>query len=339
MVGKPSARPRLAPCTTRPRTLYGRPRSRAAASTSPARRRFRMRVELTIAPSIWIGVTTSTTKPSRLPRALSFSTSPSARRPKWKSGPTTMRRTSQAPRTRSMNSSAESFANASSKRKTTTASAPAFRRSLARSMTSESADAGAPGASAWIGSGPANAARHAPSSARREEGHRREHRGDEPQVVPLEIPSEEEECEQRERVAGEERRDGGPLPEPDEPPHRDGRGDRDLDRGEREVRLPVRDEPECEEDRREAHPRDRVRPRGAARVVAHHVVVESPEVIREEWDEGGEQEERGGPRRHERRDGLAKVARPFRRDQIDRHERQEDEGVKLGRARGRERER
>src|SRR5207302_4750909 len=135
------------------------------------------------------------------------------------------------------------------------------------------------------------------NSARREERDRREHRRDESKVVALEVPSEEEEREQRERVAGEECRDGRPLPEPDEPPHRDGRGDRDLDRSEREVRLPVRDEPEREEDRREAHTRYRVRPGGAARVIADDIVVESPEVIRQERDEGGEQEERGRPRR------------------------------------------
>src|SRR5439155_1425830 len=264
IVGNPSARPRFAPCTTSPRTPYGRPRSRVARSTSPARRRFRIRVELTISPSIWTGRTTSTAKPSGAARVRSVSTSPSARCPKWKSGPTTMRRTSPAVRRRSTNSSAESFANASSKRKTTTASVPAARSSLIRSRTSESADAGAPGASTWIGSGSRpgpsvrgkqwrEAGSKGPASTtetpdpphagltQSQERNRREDRDDEPEVVPLEVAPEEQEGKERERVAGKQRRDGRPLPEPEEPPRGDRRSHRDLDRREREVRLPIRD--------------------------------------------------------------------------------------------------
>src|SRR2546430_1272643 len=74
-----------------------------------------------------------------------------------------------------------------------------------------------------------------------QERNRREDRSNEPEIVPLKIPSKEQERERGERVAGRERRDGRPPPEPQEPPCGDGCGHCDLDRREREVRLPVRD--------------------------------------------------------------------------------------------------
>ena len=155
----------------------------------------------------------------------------------------------------------------------------------------------------------------------------------------MEVTPEEEEREKCQRIAGEERRDRGPLPEPNEPPRGDGRGDRDLDRRERKVRLPVGNQSEREQDRREAHPRDRVRPCGAAGVVADDVVPERAEVVHEKRHERREEEKRGGPRRHEGRDGLPQRARLFRRDQIHSDEWQEDERVELGGTRCCERER
>src|SRR5438132_3798387 len=59
---------------------------------------------------------------------------------------------------------------------------------------------------------PPGPARYPPRSARCQERHRCEHRGDETEVIPLEIPPEEEEREERERIAREQRRDRGPLP-------------------------------------------------------------------------------------------------------------------------------
>src|SRR2546426_285557 len=123
---------------------------------------------------------------------------------------------------------------------------------------------------------------HTPSCARREERHRCEDSGDESQVVPLEVASEEEEGEERKRIAREERRDRGSLPQTDEPPGGDRCRDRDLDRGEREIRLTVWDQAESEEDGGEAHPRDRVRPCGATRVVADDVIPEGTEVVHKE---------------------------------------------------------
>src|ERR1700687_3854975 len=63
IVGKPSSLPRFAPCTTVPRTPYGRPRRRAAPSTSPARRALRIRVELTTSPPCFTGAATTTAQP------------------------------------------------------------------------------------------------------------------------------------------------------------------------------------------------------------------------------------------------------------------------------------
>jgi len=68
IVGKPSAQPRLAPCTTRPRTLT----ARRAAAPRPRRLR-RQKIadarRADDAPSMSMGFTTSTTKPSRFPRS------------------------------------------------------------------------------------------------------------------------------------------------------------------------------------------------------------------------------------------------------------------------------
>src|SRR5438552_2289432 len=312
-----------------------------------------------MAPSTSIGGITSTENPSLTPRARSVSTSPSARCPKWKSGPTTMRRTSHAPRTRSMNASALRLANSLSKPKTTTASAPASRRSRTRCWTSDSADGGAPGASACIGSGsnvaatgvarrwrapPTSSAISArwpiwtpsntPRSTSGEERHRREDRTDEPEVVPLEIPSEEEEGEERERITTEQRGDRRLSPEANEPPGGDWGRDRDLDGREREVRLAVRDDTDREQERREAHAGDRIGPGGAAGVVADDVVVERAEVIHQERYERRKQEERRRPGRQQPAGDVTHGPRSPRGDEVDGDEWQKEERMQFGRSCG-----
>src|SRR5438132_5837089 len=172
-----------------------------------------------------------------------------------------------------------------------------------------------------------------------EERDRRRDREDEAEVVPLEVPPEEEEREKREGVARQQRRDRRPAPQPHEPPRGDRRGDGDLDRGEREVRLAVLDDAEGEEQCGKAHARDRIGPGGAASVVAHDVVVERGEVVHQERHEGRREDEGrrpGGP--PQRGPGLADGARAPRCYEIDRDEGQDEERVQLRRAGDRERE-
>ena len=155
----------------------------------------------------------------------------------------------------------------------------------------------------------------------------------------MEVPPEEEEGEERECVARQQRLDRRAAPQPHEPPRGDRRGDRDLDRSEREVRLAVLDDTEREEQCGKAHARDGIGPGGAAGVVAHDVVVERGEVVHQERHEGRREDEGrrpGGP--PQRGPGLADGARAPRCHEIDRDEGQDEERVQLRRAGDRERE-
>ena len=95
-----------------------------------------------------------------------------------------------------------------------------------------------------------DAAPHAANDRARlalQEWHRRRDGEDVSEVVALEVAPEEEEREQRERVAGEHRRKRGVTPQAPQPPDRDRRRDRELDHGEREVRLAIVDDAELEQ--------------------------------------------------------------------------------------------
>src|SRR5581483_4883974 len=166
-----------------------------------------------------------------------------------------------------------------------------------------------------------------------EERHRRGDREDVSEVVALEVASEEEERQERERVAGQHGREGGIAPQPAHPPERHGRRDGELDDREREVRLTVLDDSEREQQRREPHAADRVAPRRAAGVVPDDVVVEGGEVVREERDEGHREEDRGGHEGREVRRGVARALRPAGGDEPHEHERQDQHGVELRRGR------
>ena len=84
-VGKPSARPRAAPRTTRPSTSTGRESSVAASRTSPSAQSSRTRVDEQGTPSTVTGGITATPRPSSAPSAASRATFPARPRPKLKS--------------------------------------------------------------------------------------------------------------------------------------------------------------------------------------------------------------------------------------------------------------
>src|SRR5690606_2059597 len=142
--GSPSGDRSIPPGT--PTTSYGRPRRRAAASTSPSASRRRMQLLETTRPSGARTVGATCTAAPRRPASSSSSRGvPAAPRPKRKSSPTTMRR---APRPSSSTSctkaSGDSDATSRSKRNTTTRATPSFRISRARCSTVDSAGGGPP---------------------------------------------------------------------------------------------------------------------------------------------------------------------------------------------------
>ena len=88
-VGKPSSRPRAAPCTTMPDTVGVWPSSSVACRTSPSASSSRIQVDDTRRPPSGVtSSTTSTVNPNVAPRSMSRSTSPAPRAPYRKSRPT-----------------------------------------------------------------------------------------------------------------------------------------------------------------------------------------------------------------------------------------------------------
>src|SRR5262245_42361267 len=121
-VGKPSSRPSLAPCATRPLRVYGWPSSRSARPKSPAASAARIAELDTRSPPTCTSGIASSSKP----RFCSAEKSPARRAPKRKSRPTSSQRTPSAFfRTSSMKAPTSSAANRASKRAICVRSTPA----------------------------------------------------------------------------------------------------------------------------------------------------------------------------------------------------------------------
>ena len=153
IVGNPSARPRFSPWTTVPchAVRAAEETGRASHVAGEERVADASRADH-FAPSI-TGVATTTSKPCLAPAAAS-----ARRRRRGRARTGSPRRRRCGARGRRHDAANElvgavSAANSLVKWKTTTSSAPASCSRRTRSSTSDSADGGAPGASAWIGSG------------------------------------------------------------------------------------------------------------------------------------------------------------------------------------------
>ena len=132
-VGKPSARPRRWPRTTTPSTRCGRPRSAAAAATSPAARcSLISEDEIVTAPSASSG-TPSAVNSYFSPSSPSSATLPAARCPNRKFSPTTTAAApSRSTSTARTNSSGPSLENSSVNGNSQTALTPSSPSSSAR---------------------------------------------------------------------------------------------------------------------------------------------------------------------------------------------------------------